>query len=243
MKKLVALFLGFILVAPFVAGASCPSKGELQKRLRDVLQGSWEIEAVRELKDLNLCGVIIRSGLRSTVIYVDPRVNYLFTGNLFNLKTKENLTDKLSQGYSRVSPEVLKNLESLTDLKFNEGKKKYVYFISDPDCPYCRRLEPVLKDWANKNGVEIRHIFFPLPIHPKAKDKAIDIICSKKGYEYAHKDFEPQNLCERGRNKIERNVEYLSKIGVNATPTLIGMNGKVLIGLPQSERELNELIK
>ena len=243
MKKLAALVLGLSLIAPVVAQASCPSKDELKEKLKGLLQGNWKIEAVKEVEDLDLCAVVVKSGIRSVVIYVDEDVKYLFTGNLFNLKTKENITAKLAQKYSKVSPEVLKKLEELTDLKFNAGKKKYVYFISDPDCPYCRRLEPIIKEWAKKNDVEIRHIFYPLPIHPKAKDKAIDIICSDKGYEYVHKDFEPKNLCEEGKKKVEENIKYLSKIGVTGTPTLIGMNGQVHVGLPRSEEELNKLIK
>ena len=243
MKKLLATFLGLGLVLPAVVHASCPSKEELKEKLRDLLQGSWKIEAVKEIEDAELCAVVVKSGIRSVVLYVDEDVRYLFTGNLFDLKTKKNLTAELSKKYSKVSPEVLKKLEKLTDLKFNPGKEKYVYFISDPDCPFCRRLEPILKEWAKKNNVEIRHIFYPLPMHPKAKEKAIDIICSDKGYEYVHKDFEPKNLCEEGKKKIEENIKYLSKIGVTGTPTLIGMNGQVHVGLPRSEEELNKLIK
>ena len=243
MKKLLATFLGLGLVLPAVVHASCPSKEELQKKLKDLLQGNWKIEAVKEIEDAELCAVVVKSGIRSVVLYVDEDVRYLISGNLFDLKTKKNLTAELSQKYSKVSPEVLKKLEKLTDLKFNPGKEKYVYFISDPDCPFCRRLEPIIKEWAKKNDVEIRHIFYPLPMHPKAKDKAIDIICSNKSYEYVHKDFEPKNLCEEGKKKVEENIKYLSKIGVSGTPTLIGMNGQVHVGLPRSEEELNKLIK
>ncbi len=243
MRKFLTVFLGLSLILPATIYASCPSKEELRDKLKEIFHENWKIEAVEEIKGIELCAVVVKSGIRSMTIYVDKEVKYLFTGNLFNLKSKKNITAELSRKYSKVSPEVLKKLEQLTDLKFNEGKKKYVYFISDPDCPYCRKLEPIIKKWAKENNVEIRHIFYPLPMHPEAKDKAIDIICSKKGYEYVHKDFEPKNLCEEGKRKLEENIKFLSKIGVTGTPTLIGMNGQVHVGLPRSVGELNKLIQ
>ncbi len=243
MKKVLVAFLGLNLILPAMLYADCPSKSKLKEKLKEIFHENWEIAAVEEIKGTELCAVVVKSGIRSMTIYVDKNVKYLFTGNLFDLKSKKNITAELSREYSKVSLEVLKKLEELTDLKFNSGKDKYVYFISDPDCPYCRKLEPIIKKWATKNDVEIRHIFYPLPMHPEAKDKAIDIICSDKGYEYVHKDFEPKNLCEEGKKKVEENIKYLSKIGVTGTPTLIGMNGQVHVGLPRREEELNKLIK
>lgn len=244
MKKLATLFLGLSLLAPAVSLAGCPSQEEVKNALKDVLRGSWKIVDVKEVEDLDLCAVVVKSGLRSVVLYVDEDLKYLFAGNLFDLKAKKNLTAELEEKYAKVSPEILKKLEKLTDYTYNKGHDKYIYFISDPDCPYCRRTAPILEEWAKRNGVEVRIIFFPLPIHPNAKPKAIDIICSKnKKYEEIHSDFEPKNLCEEGKKKVEENIKYLSKIGVSGTPTLIGMNGKVIPGLPRSEEDLNKLIK
>lgn len=244
MKKILVAILGVSLVLPAVATASCPSKEEVKKKLEEIFRGSWEIAAIKEVEDLDLCAVVVRSGIRSVVVYVDEDLKYLFAGNLFDLKAKKNLTAELAEKYAKVSPDVLKKLEKLTDYTYNKGHDKYIYFISDPDCPFCRRTAPILEKWAKKNGVEVRIIFFPLPMHPNAKSKAIDIICSKdKKYEEIHSDFEPKNLCEEGKKKVEENIKYLSKIGVSGTPTLIGMNGKVIPGLPRSEEELNKLIK
>ncbi|NPA33124.1 MAG: DsbC family protein [Aquificae bacterium] len=240
MKRFLGVFSSFVFA---YAVASCPSPQEVEKVLEDLTLKKMKVETVKPLEELGLCVAVVKSGLKPLVIYVDKDLKYLISGNLIDIKKRENLTAKIANEYQKVSQEVLKELEQLTDLRFNQGAKKFVYFISDPDCPYCRKLEPILKKWAKENDVEIRHIFFPLPMHPKAKEKAIDIICSGKGYEYVHKDFEPKNLCEEGKKKIEKNIQVLSRIGVTGTPTLIGMNGKVIVGLPPSEEALNELIK
>ncbi|GAB6065144.1 DsbC family protein [Aquifex pyrophilus] len=225
-----------------LAFATCPPEKDVKDLVDKIFRGKPEIANVSPVKELNLCQVVVKNGLRPVVLYVNKDMSHLIVGNVIDLKEGKNLTAEARDKFAKVDEETLKELEKLTDLTYGEGNK-YVYFISDPDCPFCRRLEPVLKDWAKKNKVQIRHIFYPLPIHPKAKDKAVDIICSGKGYEYVHKDFEPKNLCEKGKEKVEKNIEFLSKLGVSGTPTLIGMNGKVQVGLPRSEEELDRLIK
>ena len=238
------VFLGFFLSVLSISFAkTCPDEKTVEKKVRELTRRDFKVVEISKLKDLNLCQIVLKSGLRAVVIYTDKNFDYLITGNVFSLKEGKNLNEEAVKKHSRVSKKVLKDLEKLTDLKYNPGQKKYVYFISDPDCPFCRRTEPIIKKWAKEKGVEIRHIFFPLPIHPKAKDKAIDIICSGKGYEYVHKDFEPKHICEKGKEKVERNIRYLSKLGVSGTPTIIGQNGKVLIGMPRSEKDLDELIE
>ncbi|WP_461831441.1 DsbC family protein [Aquifex sp.] len=235
----------FLLSLGFIGGlafATCPPEKDVKDLVGQIIRGKPEVVNLSPVKGLNLCQVVVKNGLRPIVLYVDKDMDYLIVGTVYDLKNRKNLTAEAQDRFAKVDEKTLKELEKLTDLTYGKGDK-YVYFISDPDCPFCRRLEPMLKDWAKKNNVQIRHIFYPLPIHPKAKDKAIDIICSGKGYEYAHKDFEPKNLCERGREKVEKNIEFLSKLGVSGTPTLIGMNGRVQVGLPRSEGELDKLIK
>ncbi len=222
---------------------SCPSELVFGEKIKQIVGPDWKVVEVTPIEDLNLCAIAVKRGLKTFILYMDPKMNYLISGNVIDMKNQVNLTRSLAEKHNYVTKDTLKELEKLVDLKFNEGKEKYVYFISDPDCPFCRRIEPMLKEWAQKNNVEIRHIFYPLPMHPKAKDKAIDIICTGKGYEYVHKDFEPENLCEEGKKKVEKNIEFLSKLGVSGTPTLIGMNGKVIVGLPPDESHLNVLIR
>ncbi len=241
MKK-VLLSFGLFAFSISFAG-SCPDKNTAEEKIKNLTRRNYEVVEINRLKDLNLCQIVLKSGLRPIVIYTDKNFDYLITGNVFSLKEGKNLNEEAVRKHAKVSKEVLKELERLTDLKYNPGQKNYVYFISDPDCPFCRRTEPIIKKWAKEREVEIRHIFFPLPIHPKAKPKAIDIICSGKGYEYVHKDFEPKNLCEKGKEKVEKNIRYLSKLGVSGTPTIIGQNGKVLIGMPRSEKDLDKLIE
>jgi thiol:disulfide interchange protein DsbC len=141
-----------------------------------------------------------------------------------------------------VSEDILKKLEEHVNMIEGKGEK-YVYYISDPDCPFCQRFSPMLKEWAKKNNVQIKVILYPLPIHPKAKPKSIAMVCDGKGYDDIHADVSTKNQCQKGKEAIEKNLKFLQEIGVSGTPTIIGMNGRYIVGLPRSPEELNGLVQ
>jgi len=240
MKKFSLLLFSAVAVY-----ASCPEPSKFEEKLKEITQRTWEVQGVSELKGLNLCQVVVKRGLEPLVIYMDKDMNFLIMGSVIDLKKGVNITVETARKYAKVSSQVLKDLEKLTDLKFGKGNK-YIYFISDPYCPFCRRTAPILKKWAEKNNVQLRIIFYPLPIHPGADKKAASLICKKNvSYEEVHNGQRPstEEVCKEGMEKVKKNMEYLSKLGVSGTPTLIGMNGKVLVGLPRSEKQLDELVK
>jgi len=235
----------FALLSVAFVYASCPEPSKFEEKLKEIARKALKVLNVSKVKGLNLCQVVVKRGLEPLVLYMDKDMKYLIMGNVIDLKEGKSLTAEAARKYAKVSPEVLKDLEKLTDLKFGKGDK-YIYFISDPYCPFCRRTAPVLKQWAEKNNVQIRIIFFPLPFHKGADKKAASLICKKNvSYEEVHNGKKPdeKEVCKEGLEKVEKNINYLSKLGVSGTPTLIGMNGKVLVGLPRSEKQLNELVK
>jgi thiol:disulfide interchange protein DsbC len=189
-----------------------------------------------------ICEVVVKVGLKPIVIYTNSEAKNIIVGNLFNVETKENLTERTAQRHMTVSKDILAKLEKHVNMTYGKGDK-YIYYISDPDCPFCKRLSPVLKDWAEKNNVQIKVILYPLPIHPEAKNKSIAMVCDKRGYDDMHTYKNTKNLCEEGKRAIEANVKLMEEIGVTGTPTLIGMNGKYVVGLPRSLEDLKTLIQ
>jgi len=246
MKKSL-LVLATISVLSYSCGTaqsrSCPGKEEVSKNLSNLINRNFKVEEVKPMENVNgLCEVVVKVGLRPVVLYTDSKAKVFIAGNAFSAETKENLTQKTANKYMTVSKEILQKLEQHVNMTYGKGEK-YVYYITDPDCPFCRRFSPILKDWADKNKVQIKVILYPLPIHPQAKPKSIAMICDKKGYDYIHKNVSTKNQCEEGKKAIENNLKLLQEIGVSGTPTVIGMNGKYIVGLPRSPEELNSLIQ
>jgi len=61
--------------------------------------------------------VVVKVGLRPVVLYTDSAVKNIIVGNVFNVDTKENLTQKTIEAYMTVSGEILDKLEELTNTR------------------------------------------------------------------------------------------------------------------------------
>jgi len=112
--------------------------------------------------------------------------------------------------------------------------------FSDPDCPYCRRLET---EFPKLNDVTIHVFLFPLvSIHPNAHTNAVAVWCSKdrvKAWEDRMRTNAVPNApsCD---NPVDRNVLLGERLGFNGTPTLIYADGRVVAGArPAEEIERN----
>ncbi len=243
-KKLLGLGLIVALSCSPLSSSSCPKKEVVVENLKRISRGKIEVVAIKPLKEISgLCEVVLKSGINPVVLYTDKGGRYILTGRLIDTKERVNLTYMTAREYAKVDEKTLKELSRFVDFKVGNSKK-YVYYIADPECPFCKRTTPLLERWAKEKGVEIRVILFPLiAIHPGAFHKSVAIICDNKGFEGLKNEYDSKNQCRAGVEKVKRNISFLANLGVSGTPTLIGYNGKVLSGMPTSEEVLDELIR
>ncbi|MFN3871046.1 MAG: DsbC family protein [Aquificaceae bacterium] len=238
--SLVALSI-YTLSACSQSSAKCPTKDTVKASVKDLIPQDFTVESVSQLQDIKgLCEVVVKVGTQPLVFYMDPEAKYLMAGNLISLKDKRNITRDRQQEFMKVSQDVLKELEKHVNIRLGEGTK-YIYFITDPDCPFCKRSNPIIEEWAKKNNVEVRVILFPLPIHPEAFGKSVALICDKKGFKEYAEGYTSKNQCEDGKKAIDANLELMNKLGIAGTPTFVGMNGKIHSGVP-TEEDLNRLV-
>lgn len=245
MKRAIFLTGLLVLSAGMLAcsgSAACPTKDKVKTSVKDLIPGDFTVEEVNPLKDIKgLCEVVVKVGASPIVFYMDQKGEYVLAGNLLSLKDKKNLTRERQQEFMKISQDKVKELEKYTDMTFGaKGSGKFIYFFTDPDCPFCKRAEPIVEEWAKKNNVEVRVILYPLPIHPDAFPKSVSLVCDKKTWEDYKRGY-MGSQCEEGKKKVQSNLELGQKLGINGTPTFIGMNGKVQSGLP-TEDDLNKLI-
>ena len=181
------------------------------------------------------------------VIYTDPDFTYLIVGSLIDTKTKVNLTDARQR---EIEEKKLKSLAfPFEQLPFDlaikkvkgDGSRKVAVF-SDPDCPYCRRLE---KDLEKISNATIYIFLFPIEqLHPKAPEMSRAIWCApdrvKAWDEYMLKGVVPKSpKCDTPVDKI---VAYGQSKKINGTPTIFFADGKRVPGAIPSER-FEELLK
>jgi thiol:disulfide interchange protein DsbC len=241
--------LAFSLLASFLfvscqQSRACPTEDKVKTSMKELIPQEFKVESIQALKEIpGLCEVVIKVGAQPLVFYTDREMKYVLAGNLLSLADKKSLTRARQLEFMKVSQEEVKELEKHKDFVFGKvGSQKHIYLFTDPDCPFCKKAEPVVEKWANENGVEVRVILFPLPIHPEAFGKSVALICDKKGWEEYKSGYNSKNQCEAGKKKIEDNLKLAGKYGIGGTPAFIGMNGRVHAGVP-TEQDLDRLIQ
>lgn len=125
-------------------------------------------------------------------------------------------------------------------ITIGSGPKEVVEF-TDPDCPYCRKAS---KYFDGRIDVT-RHVFFyPLPRHPKAKEKA-QYILSQMDRATAYRDVMSgkmdsvqkfEGITAKGIKLQEEQFEAARRQKVDSTPTFL-INGRIIVGFDQKKIE------
>lgn len=213
--------------------SGCPKLEDLQKTF-DAIQKGITLEKIDKTPISGLCEVVVKiTDTERGIFYTDSQGKYIFTGNILELSTKKNLTgERLAILNKRIlSKEALSELEKV--VAFTVGtSSNYVYFITDPDCPFCKQAEAILDELIKAGKLTVKVILFPLePIHPQAKAKSISVLCDNKGFEGLKRGYLSNNQCEKGKNLVENSIELMQKIGVRATPTFVFPDGEIRSGV------------
>jgi len=121
-----------------------------------------------------------------------------------------------------------KIIENRKPILGNEKAELKIVIFDDPDCPFCRRSMPLVKQLYenNKDKVVVYIRWFPLDIHPDAKRKSIILACSKDYFKakeelISGKDYKPDVQNCDGEKIVKEDLEYGYKIGVSGTPTFV----------------------
>lgn len=161
------------------------------------------------------------------VAYTDKEGRYFMFGHLFDMKTQTDLTEPAVEAANQVSWDRLPKDRAVV-MRQGEGRREIAVF-SDPDCPYCRKLEAEL---AKLQDVTIYVYMIGMPMHPKAKEKNASVWCAADRAEAWRKIMlEGKELAAATCPNPLAEVEKLARdIGVTGTPTMVSQDGRRLIG-------------
>ncbi len=165
------------------------------------------------------------------VAYTNAEGRYFLFGHFFDMHTQQDLTAQRLDELNTVSFADLPLKDALRTVR-GDGKRVLAVF-SDPDCPYCKRLENEL---LSLNNVTIYTFLYPLEgLHPKAPEKAAAIWCARDNStvwrEFMTKDIPPPaSKADCDSSAVDRNVALGQRLNINGTPTLISGDGRVMPG-------------
>ena len=168
--------------------------------------------------------------LDGQLVYIDANAQYVFTGDVIDLKNRTNVTQARLNQLQAVKWDTLPLNNALKVVKGN-GARKLVVF-SDVDCPYCRKFEAEL---TKVDNITVYTFLYPIEgLHPKAVQTSKQIWCApdrnKAWDQYITRGTIPKNdgSCA---NPVEATIALGNKLKVSGTPTLIFANGQRVPGM------------
>jgi thiol:disulfide interchange protein DsbC len=184
-----------------------------------------QVQSVTKLPYLNLYEIVVEG----EVLYADEKFEYVIDGSIISTKNMTNLTEQRKRKLSAIAFDELPLDLSFKKVKGN-GERKLAVF-SDPDCPFCKRVE---NDLAKLDNVTIYMFLYPIEsLHPNAPEVSKRIWCSpdkaKAWDDYMQRGVQPGGDGDCA-NPVDRIVEFGRKKGINGTPTLIFANGERVPG-------------
>lgn len=161
------------------------------------------------------------------VIFVNSDISILINGEVIDLKQNRSITTSLRDANK---PKLnIADLNLQDAIKFGTGSEK-IYIFSDPDCPFCKRLEGELEKLT-----DLTIYVFPFPItglHPNAATTTESIWCNKdragawRNY-VLHGTMPASAKC---KNPLEKNISFAQKNQIYGTPAIIFEDGKIIPG-------------
>ena len=161
------------------------------------------------------------------IYYTGKSGQYLLNGHMFDTATRTDLTAARLAEITRIDWSKLP-LDNAIVSGPEDGLKMAVF--TDPDCPYCVRLEKNLK---NETGIRVYTFLFPLTqLHPDAYEKSKSIWCAKDSHQ-AMLDVMlegktlPKATCA---TPIDDNMKLAKELNVRGTPTIFSEDGRKYTG-------------
>lgn len=157
----------------------------------------------------------------SEVVFINQDLTVLIPAKSLTAEQPQQQQTKIEVG----------QLPTQDAIRYREGNgERRLYVFSDPDCPFCKKIENELSKLKN---VEIYVFQYPLDgLHPKARPTSVSIWCAKDKQK-AWRDYVLNKKAPAARqcdNPIDRNIALANKLGIAGTPALIFSDGSLVPG-------------
>lgn len=208
--------------------------GTVEKKLRSL----YPKTAFKSVKPTPIAS-IYEVTMGDNIAYVQENGRYFIFGALYDMQAQKDLTELsraavTQQAYADLP---FKNAIKITKGNGGKGKREFVIF-SDPDCPFCRRLEETL---AGMTDYTVYVFLFPIKsLHPEAVAKAEHIWCAKDKkkawHDYVLLNQEP--TVKTCKNPVADNIALADRLKIRGTPTMIHKDGRRTSGaMPRAQFE------
>jgi thiol:disulfide interchange protein DsbC len=179
----------------------------------------------------------------SDILYMTRDGQYAFTGDLYQVPSRANLTEVHRRDLRRKLIEAIPESRMVV---FSPADPKYtVTVFTDVDCGYCRALHRQIADY-NRLGVRVRYVFFPRTGPNTASwHKAEQVWCSadRKAALTRAKLGEALEAPVCSNTPVAQEYELGQAIGLEGTPGIVAANGALVGGYLPPDALVEQLKK
>ncbi|HEY3326997.1 MAG TPA: DsbC family protein [Novimethylophilus sp.] len=205
---------------------ACADEAAIRKALQAIYPKA-KVESVSKTPYPGLYEVFVEG----QIFYSDDNFTYFIAeGRLIDARTRKDLTASRMDELTKVDFDALPLEQAIKVVRGNGNRKVAVF--SDPDCPYCKKLEK--QELASLTDVTIYTFLYPLEgLHPDAANKSKAIWCAPDRVK-AWQDWVLNGQLVKGsagcNTPLDKVAALGRKLGITSTPTLIFADGKRMLG-------------
>jgi thiol:disulfide interchange protein DsbC len=206
-------------------------KSELKKNVPE----APSVDSVRKVPYAGLYEVTVGG----EVFYTNDKADFLFAGNIIDLKTKENVTEARLRQVNMIKWDTLPLDQAVKVVRGNGSRKMAIF--EDPNCGYCKRLE---RDLQGVTDVTVYVLLYPI-LSPESVTQSKQIWCSADRSK-AWLDHMVRDTAVSGDASCPNPVDKILALGnakrLHGTPTIIFENGERVPGaipVAEIEKKLN----
>ena len=213
-----------ILMLTFLSASAWADEATIKKVVQSHFSGH-QVDSLKKIPSLGLYEVVVGE----EVFYTDEKANYFFFGHIVDTKTRSSMTNERIQEIKAARRVPLESLPLQSAIKVVKGNgKREVAVFTDPNCPYCKKLE---KELLNITDVTIYTLLYP--VLNGSMELSKKIWCSENQIQ-AWDDFMLKGVAPTSKD-CDTPLEVLLNSGrenkVSGTPTLIFADGTIVGGL------------
>lgn len=232
-KTILGISMSAILLSAFVSGiATADDNSKTLELLKAQLVKTFKSEpsSIKESQVAGMYEVIYGT----EVVYLSADGKYFLSGNLINMETRENVSDRAK--YSIRKELLSKQDNKPVTFKAKDEKHKITVF-TDIDCPYCAKLHrevPAL----NEKGITVEYLMFPRAgLGTPSFAKAENMWCADDNLQAMTDAKERKPIADKKcENPIKAQYELGQELGVTGTPALITSTGRLIPGYVPADR-------
>jgi thiol:disulfide interchange protein DsbC len=220
-------------VGPAASAAPAAAAADPRAALLKLLPAGAKLE---DLRPSPIAG-IYEFSQDADVSYITADGKYFLDGNLYDMHSRENLTEAL-RTHARM--QMIAAVPESEMLIFSPPNPKYTITVfTDVDCQYCRKLHSEMAE-LNHLGVRVRYMFFPRSGPDTESWRKAEVVwCSPNRNDAltrakAGAALDMNKTC--GPTPVAREYALGESIGVRGTPAIVTANGDYIAGyLPPKE--------